>query len=102
MKKQIFLRAGLICSVCVIAMSLSGCLSSKDYKDISLPAGERAALLLKEMTLEEKIGQMCQYVAPSHADENSKKDRQNKNVKKTKTGQESENNGCQFAVLILK
>ena len=76
MKKQIFLRAGLICSVCVIAMSLSGCLSSKDYKDISLPAGERAALLLKEMTLEEKIGQMCQYVAPSHADENSKKDRQ--------------------------
>ena len=40
--------------------------TSKDWKDTSLPASERAALLLKEMTLEEKVGQMCQYVAPCY------------------------------------
>lgn len=37
-----------------------------DWKDPSLPAGERARLLLEEMTLEEKIGQMCQYVGPCY------------------------------------
>ena len=40
--------------------------SRKDWKDTSLPPSERAALLLKEMTLEEKVGQMCQYVAPCY------------------------------------
>jgi beta-glucosidase len=33
------------------------------YRDASLPAEQRAEFLLREMTLEEKIGQMCQYVA---------------------------------------
>ena len=37
-----------------------------DWRDASLPAAERAKLLLKEMTLEEKVGQMCQYVAPCY------------------------------------
>lgn len=37
-----------------------------DWKDASLPATERAKALLKEMTLEEKVGQMCQYVAPCY------------------------------------
>ena len=36
----------------------------KDWRDASLPAEERVQLILKEMTLEEKVGQMCQYVAP--------------------------------------
>ena len=40
--------------------------SRGDWKDPSLPACERARLLLKEMTLEEKIGQMCQYVGPCY------------------------------------
>ena len=40
--------------------------SRGDWKNPSLPAQERARLLLKEMTLEEKIGQMCQYVGPCY------------------------------------
>ena len=42
--------------------------SQRDWKDASLPADERAQLLLKEMTLEEKVGQMCQYVAPCYVE----------------------------------
>ena len=52
---------------------LDACSEAKSYKDTSLPPAERATLLLKEMTLEEKIGQMCQYVGPSHVEENEKK-----------------------------
>ena len=52
---------------------LDACSGAKSYKDTSLPPAERATLLLKEMTLEEKIGQMCQYVGPSHVEENEKK-----------------------------
>ena len=37
-----------------------------DWRDAKLPAADRAKLLLKEMTLEEKVGQMCQYVAPCY------------------------------------
>ena len=37
-----------------------------DWKDATAPATERAKALLKEMTLEEKVGQMCQYVAPCY------------------------------------
>ena len=37
-----------------------------DWRDATLPAADRAKLLLKEMTLEEKVGQMCQYVAPCY------------------------------------
>ena len=43
--------------------SLASC-GKRDWKDASLPAADRAKLLLREMTLEEKVGQMCQYVAP--------------------------------------
>ena len=33
-----------------------------DYRDPTLPAAQRTELLLAQMTLEEKVGQMCQYV----------------------------------------
>ena len=46
-------------------LSLAAC-SAGDWHDASLPAAKRAGLLLKEMTLEEKIGQMCQYVGPCY------------------------------------
>jgi beta-glucosidase len=36
--------------------------SSPSYLDSSLPAARRAELLLAQMTLDEKVGQMCQYV----------------------------------------
>ncbi len=48
------------------AVALAAACTGKDWKDASLPASERADLLLKEMTLEEKVGQMCQYVAPCY------------------------------------
>ncbi len=50
-----------------LAALLTSC-SQKDWRDASLPAEERAGLLLKEMTLEEKVGQMCQYVAPCYVE----------------------------------
>ena len=44
----------------------------KNYHDTSLPPAKRAALLLKEMTLEEKIVQMCQYLGPGLVKQNEK------------------------------
>lgn len=49
----------------LFALLALGC-SKKDYMDSSLPASERAQLLLSQMTLEEKVGQMCQYVGPCY------------------------------------
>lgn len=44
---------------------LTGC-ASKDWMDSSLTPEKRARILLGQMTLEEKIGQMCQYVGPCY------------------------------------
>ena len=52
-----------LCLLTVISIVSCG---KGDWRDASLPASERAELLLKEMTLEEKVGQMCQYVAPCY------------------------------------
>ena len=49
----------------LLLASLTSC-GKRDWKDASLPAADRAKLLLREMTLEEKVGQMCQYVAPCY------------------------------------
>ena len=56
------MKKGLLLSIVII---LASC-GKGDWRDASLPASERAKLLLKEMTLEEKVGQMCQYVAPCY------------------------------------
>ena len=56
MKRALLFAALLVLAAC----------SAQDWRDASLPAEKRAALLLKEMTLEEKIGQMCQYVGPCY------------------------------------
>ena len=47
--------------------------AKESYKDKSLAPQKRAELLLKEMTLEEKVGQMCQYVGPGHIKQNNQK-----------------------------
>lgn len=52
-----------LASLCVLVSC-----GAKDWRDASLPAEERARLLLKDMTLEEKVGQMCQYVAPCYVE----------------------------------
>ncbi len=49
----------------LLLASLASC-GKEDWRDESLPASDRAKLLLREMTLEEKVGQMCQYVAPCY------------------------------------
>ncbi|MBR5924877.1 MAG: glycoside hydrolase family 3 C-terminal domain-containing protein [Bacteroidales bacterium] len=54
-------RILLISSLILLASCSGG-----DWHDASLPAEKRVRLLLKEMTLEEKIGQMCQYVGPCY------------------------------------
>ncbi len=46
-------------------LALGGC-ASKDWKDPSLSPADRTKALLAQMTLEEKIGQMCQYVGPCY------------------------------------
>ena len=48
-----------------IAILMVSC-GKGDWRDATAPATERAKALLKEMTLEEKVGQMCQYVAPCY------------------------------------
>jgi beta-glucosidase len=63
-------RAGLALGLCAVL----GCSrevrapnttapAAQSHLDASLPAARRTELLLSQMTLEEKIGQMCQYVA---------------------------------------
>ncbi len=56
------IRRTIIIGIAVLMVSCG----KGDWRDASLPAAERAKALLKEMTLEEKVGQMCQYVAPCY------------------------------------
>ena len=57
-------RLTLIAATAILAASCA----TKDYKDATLPAEQRADLLLKQMTLEEKVGQMCMYVGPCYVE----------------------------------
>ncbi|MDY6377951.1 MAG: glycoside hydrolase family 3 N-terminal domain-containing protein, partial [Bacteroidales bacterium] len=59
------LHSHLVAVALSTAILLSSC-SSVDWRDASVPASQRAKALLREMTLDEKIGQMCQYVAPCY------------------------------------
>ena len=43
------------------------------YKDAKQPVETRVADLMKRMTLEEKVAQMCQYVGPQHIRETQAK-----------------------------
>jgi beta-glucosidase len=56
MKKQIKNYAFLL-----LALSMNGYAQTKKYMDTKKPIEDRISLLMKEMTLEEKVGQMNQY-----------------------------------------
>jgi len=56
----------LVAAVAVI-LAAASC-APKDYMDASLSPEERTKALLAQMTLEEKIGQMCQYVGPCYVE----------------------------------
>jgi beta-glucosidase len=47
---------------------------NENYLNPKLPVNKRVELLLKEMTLDEKIGQMCQYVGEASKNANGNKD----------------------------
>ena len=51
----------LLLSACLIA-SFDSLAATASYLDASLSSDKRVELLLEEMTLDEKIGQMCQFV----------------------------------------
>ncbi len=64
----------LILACFSILMSISVFSQNKaDYLNKDLPQEERLENLMNQMTLEEKIGQMCQYVAIEHIRETKKK-----------------------------
>lgn len=68
----------LFCGFMLAAsLVLMGASAGETYQDTSLSPAQRADLLMKEMTLEEKIGQMCQYVGPGHIKQNEQKADQN-------------------------
>lgn len=58
----------LIKRFCVLSLLLiSLCAGyAQDYMNDALSPAKRASLLLKKMTLEEKVGQLCQYAAPGY------------------------------------
>ncbi|GAA6765567.1 hypothetical protein AAFH68_15030 [Flavobacterium sp. CGRL1] len=56
MKKQIKNYAFLL-----LALSMNGYAQTKKHMDAKKPIEDRISLLMKEMTLEEKVGQMNQY-----------------------------------------
>ena len=61
MKKSLF-----ICYARV-AIGMNSCSSNPDlYKDSSRSVNERVENLMNQMTLEEKVAQMCQYVGLKH------------------------------------
>ena len=55
---------GLICFNIIFIMACKS--KDVDYRDSSLPVEQRVSALMKQMTLEEKVGQMCQYVGLEH------------------------------------
>ncbi|MFC2138438.1 glycoside hydrolase family 3 N-terminal domain-containing protein [Bacteroidota bacterium] len=69
-----------IYSFCILIVLLFACNSNKNKTDAYLnpevPVEKRVELLLNEMTLEEKIGQMCQYVGEPSTYTSANKDEQ--------------------------
>jgi len=53
--------------IALAVLAAASC-APKDYMDSSLPAAERARILLGKMTIEEKVGQMCMYVGPCYVE----------------------------------
>lgn len=59
------MKTGKIFAGASLLLLLAAC-GPKDWLDSSLSPEQRAKALLSAMTLEEKVGQMCQYVSPGY------------------------------------
>lgn len=58
---------------CMIGLSMTACKNEdKNYTNPNLPVSERVENLMSQMTLEEKVAQMCQYVGLEHIKEAEK------------------------------
>mgnify|MGYP000952378595 CR=1 FL=1 len=57
---------GLILLFVTVTFTTISCEDKVEYKDPNVSVGERVADLMKRMTIEEKVGQMCQYVGLEH------------------------------------
>ncbi len=82
-------RFAILWVIAGAALFLTGCNPAKQetggapaYLDASLPVDRRVDDLVKRMTLEEKIGQMCQFVSPEHIRMVRERLRKNNKVKK--------------------
>lgn len=63
--------------VCIALFLIVGCSSPdtlKSYTDAAFSVNERVELLLKEMTIEEKVGQLCLYVGEPSCNTSNNKD----------------------------
>ncbi len=89
MKKSFLFSAWLLMLLPVDLFFFYGCNRPDEgsserlpYLDPSLPVEQRVDDLMARMTLEEKIGQMCQYVAPEHIRKSREMYRRNHKLKK--------------------
>ncbi|KAA5204305.1 glycoside hydrolase family 3 protein, partial [Bacteroides finegoldii] len=62
--RQTFIAMGICCAIGISTLACQD--KSKDYTDPTLPVSERVSSLMSQMTLEEKVAQMCQYVGLEH------------------------------------
>jgi beta-glucosidase len=68
------LNTGICFCLAAFLLTAFNSTSKKTYLDSTLPAAKRVELLLKKMTLDEKIGQMCQYVGEPSTQASANKD----------------------------
>lgn len=71
---QICIHAFRICLIFLVLVCSSLSAKVKPYQNPQLPVKQRVDNLLSIMTLEEKVGQLCQYVSPQHLDRAVAKD----------------------------
>lgn len=76
MKNHLLRLLGSVLFVVILVTTLSSCQradgqQTADYLNPTLPVKDRVADLLSKMTLEEKVGQMCQYVGLFHLEKSA-------------------------------
>ena len=71
MRNRLTMKALMI--VVMLTFTLFVMAQKPIYKESGQPVERRVTDLMKRMTLEEKVAQMCQYVGPGHIRETQKR-----------------------------